>query len=638
MYAYIITSAFVLWLVLSNYLSWRRNLALAKSSGLTVISAPFYMGSMTWLILSLFVVPIARKLPNSWTEAWIDTIEPNWPFQSRFAPFARYGGMFFVASPGGIYMAAADAEGISQMCARRNDFQKPLEVYEIINIFGKTLISTEGSTWREHRKVIAPAFSEENHALVWKESLLQAQGMVDSWGVKGGNSADDMTVHNMQPEASSLSLHVISRAGFGIPLFWPGQSSDVSNKGGLAHFSSAEAPKAHNMPFKAAIDVVPNNIIWLAALSPSVLKNLPFRKPRQVYDAFVDCGLYFRELLEQKKLDASSGLAAGDSEELMASFVRGGAVEKIAVQDGKTGEEVLRQRLTDDEMIGNIFLMIFAGYETTANTIHHAMICLAINRAAQKQLQKDLDELLGGRAARDTDYTRDFDRLHGSMVGAVIHETLRLLSPVMLIPKCVRSTQQHLHINGRDVVIPNGTFIHINVIGTHRNPNSWPHSRSRRTGHPNDLDDFVPERWLLDHPYHTGRSHQGAADNEGDRGGVEFKDTSRLFSPPRGAFVPFSDGHRSCPGRRFALAEVTAVLATIFQRYTVELAVDEWASDAEVAQMTNGEKAALHAKAVDKAYWQVDTGLEAILTMKFKPGRQIPVRFVRRGKERFCAG
>jgi cytochrome P450 len=63
---------------------------------------------------------------------------------------------------------------------------------------------------------------------------------------------------------------------------------------------------------------------------------------------------------------------------------------------------------------------------------------------------------------------------------------------------------------------------------------------------------------------------------------------SSLFRPPRGAYLPFSEGYRACLSRRFAQVEIIAVLAVLFREYSVELAVDEWASDEEVDKMPVG--------------------------------------------------
>jgi hypothetical protein len=90
---------------------------------------------------------------------------------------------------------------------------------------------------------------------------------------------------------------------------------------------------------------------------------------------------------------------------------------------------------------------------------------------------------------------------------------------------------------------------------------------------------------------------------------------------------------RSCPGRRFAQVEITAVLAAIFQSHSLELDVGEWATDGEVENMGLAERRALYERAKAKAR-KLMAESETIVTLQMR-GTSVPVRFVRRGEERF---
>jgi cytochrome P450 len=223
----------------------------------------------------------------------------------------------------------------------------------------------------------------------------------------------------------------------------------------------------------------------------------------------------------------------------------------------------------------------------------------------------------------------------GSMLGAVLNEQLRIMPPTILIPKSVHPLHdQDLTLEGKKIVLPKGAFININVVGVQRNPKYWPsHGPSKVSGCKNDLDDFYPERWLA-------KVNEIADDDpepeEENFGGFTGKDTAaQLFRPARGAFVPFSDGPRSCLGRRMAQVEVVAILAVIFQTYSVELAVDEWATDEEVDKMTVKERRVLYQKAQARSRATIRTATMR-LTLKLHDGpTHIPLRFVRRGRERF---
>lgn len=76
----------------------------------------------------------------------------------------------------------------------------------------------------------------------------------------------------------------------------------------------------------------------------------------------------------------------------------------------------------------------------------------------------------------------------------------------------------------------------------------------------------------------SNTDHPVSFDDEDMRDPSEL-DTSSHFKPLKESSIPFSDGYRSCLGRRFSQVEILAVLAVIFRDYSVELAVDQFSSD-----------------------------------------------------------
>jgi cytochrome P450 len=84
----------------------------------------------------------------------------------------------------------------------------------------------------------------------------------------------------------------------------------------------------------------------------------------------------------------------------------------------------------------------------------------------------------------------------------------------------------------RGHTLPAGAVLLMSQWVVHRDPRWWP-----------DPLAFHPERWLSD-------------------------DTDR----PRHAYFPFGGGPRQCIGESFAWLEATLVLATIAQRYRLQLA------------------------------------------------------------------
>jgi len=302
--------------------------------------------------------------------------------------------------------------------------------------------------------------------------------------------------------------------------------------------------------------------------------------------------------------------------------------------------------LTDEEILGDAFIIVVAGHETTANAVHFALIQLALNPHSQRLLQKELDSIFNGQDPTQWDYDQCVNRLTGSIVGCVMNEILRVMPSVIVIPKRVtqHSTQQ-LTIAGKAHELPAGITINLNAVGAARNPKYWPSGGpSKVSGKSDDLDDFVPERWMVKSDDMNQNDAASIASENTDSEdetthGPRGPDTStHLFRPVRGSYMPFSDGARSCLGRRFAQVEVLVILAVIFQNYSIELAVDEWATDEEIGGMeVGGEERKVVYEVARKRAWEKLRGASSLLTLKLQSG-SIPVRVVKRGEERFIGG
>lgn len=166
-----------------------------------------------------------------------------------------------IASPWSTYLNCSDPEGIMQIATRRNDFPKPLEFYKIVDIFGTSIISSEGDEWKRHRKMVATAFAEKSNLLVWKESLRQVSGMITSWSEIKGNTSNSMVIKKAGIDMAHLTLHVISSAGFGVRQNWPG--GEHIKEGIVPGFNTEELSKGHTYTFKNALQELISGVIWM---------------------------------------------------------------------------------------------------------------------------------------------------------------------------------------------------------------------------------------------------------------------------------------------------------------------------------------------------------------------------------------
>ena len=527
----------------------------------------------------------------------------------------------------------AEASVITQITQRRNDFPKALEVYAILNVYGRNVVTTEGQEWRHQRKIASPQFNETNNRLVWKETLSQAQDMINSWFELDKDRS--ITIRTVAEDAMRLSLHVISRAGFGVSLVWPGAKDVDQNE-------ASKLKEGHTMSYTDALSDLLEYIIPVIVIPKPLLKLLPFKSTKIAFKAYNEWEKYMWEMFNQKKKLVLRG-KEGKTSDLMTALLKGAGVR---AQGKSVNDKPSQQTLTDQEIIGNAFVFILAGHETTANSIHFCLAYLAMNVAAQRRLQKDLDETFQGRPVSEWDYDRFISQLFGNMAGAVMNEELRLVPPVTGIPKCTEPGKpQPLIVGGKQCMVPGNTYIALMCHAAHRNPNSWPTGPPADPNNPyhpysnrdNDLEEFKPERWFKTNEDQKEAKMATTEVKETDDLNINAApDTApSLFRPEKGSYIPFSDGYRSCIGRRFAQVELLAFLALVFSQYSIELSVEEWASDEQVEKMDEIGKREVWEKAKAKIESQMRNDMFPIITLQLRKGH-FALRLVRRGKEVFA--
>jgi hypothetical protein len=227
-----------------------------------------------------------------------------------------FGEIFLIASPGQMYMNLSNPAAIIQMTTRRNDFLKPVEIYSVVDIFGRSMLSSEGDEWKRHRKIVAPAFSEKSNALVWKESLKQAAGLLKFWSNIGGNCFASMKVKDTAPGTALMTLHVISGAGFGVRQVWDDEAEKQLGTKAIPGFNTKKLEYNHKMAFKDSLNTLLKGIIWMAIFPMWVLSELcvrtvnhntddflgllPFQASKKVIQSYSECGDYYNELFEYK--------------------------------------------------------------------------------------------------------------------------------------------------------------------------------------------------------------------------------------------------------------------------------------------------------------------------------------------------
>ncbi len=128
-----------------------------------------------------------------------------------------------------------------------------------------------------HRKVTAPGFNEKNNILVFQESVAQTQGMVRKWmgpDGKGNHALTEVPMDSMR-----VTLHIISKVGFGVGLLWPGEEPSERDRKASLNYSSHEPTDGFTMSFEHALSTLLENLIWVLLLPDWLLSKNHSRSP-----------------------------------------------------------------------------------------------------------------------------------------------------------------------------------------------------------------------------------------------------------------------------------------------------------------------------------------------------------------------
>ncbi|XP_068406224.1 thromboxane-A synthase [Eschrichtius robustus] len=183
---------------------------------------------------------------------------------------------------------------------------------------------------------------------------------------------------------------------------------------------------------------------------------------------------------------------------------------------------LLSKPLTVDEVVGQAFIFLIAGYEIITNTLSFATYLLATNPDCQKKLLREVDHFSEKHPAPE------YCSLQKGLpyLDMVIAETLRMYPPAF---RFTREAAQDCEVLGQR--IPAGAVLEMAVGALHHDPEHWPRPET-----------FNPERFT-----------------------AEARRRQRPFT-----YLPFGAGPRSCLGVRLGLLEVKLTLLRVLRKFRFE--------------------------------------------------------------------
>ncbi|MEB3158152.1 MAG: cytochrome P450 [Synechococcus sp.] len=176
--------------------------------------------------------------------------------------------------------------------------------------------------------------------------------------------------------------------------------------------------------------------------------------------------------------------------------------------------------LSDDDMVEQLLLLLFAGYETTASSLSCLMRELLLHPDVEVWLREETSSLVWPPAAVEA--TTAFDAPRAPRLNALVQEVMRMTPPV---GGFFRRTTRAITLAG--VQIPAGRVIQVALAASNRHG-------------PGDLEVFRPSRHLNVDP--TGPT-----------------------------LMPFGGGERVCLGKALAELEIRLMVVGLLQQVELQL-------------------------------------------------------------------
>lgn len=291
----------------------------------------------------------------------------GWEANERHIVHEELGPVFMLVSPAGNWLCVSDASVFTEVIHRRTDFRRSMEQFAVLNVYGKNLSTTDDDEWQKHRKVTAITFTERNNELVWQQSILQTQGMLEYWLRR-------QPVSTIAEDTKVFTLNVLAAAIFNKS--YPYQGADESE--------SVKEHQDDSYLYRDSLGKILASIIPIFICGEEGLKARWTPKSwKAAGTAIATFRSYVTRLIEEERTNLE--LDVQKNQHLVAALVR-------ACEGDKAGsaQEMRNLTLSEQEIISNLFVYAFAGNDTTAIALHHLLIDLAASPETQEWIAEEI--------------------------------------------------------------------------------------------------------------------------------------------------------------------------------------------------------------------------------------------------------
>ncbi|KAA1478681.1 cytochrome P450 [Dentipellis sp. KUC8613] len=437
----------------------------------------------------------------------------------------------------------SDPRALQSIVVKDQDCFEETSVFIETNkvIFGQGLVATIGDQHKRQRKLVQPVFAVPHLKKLVPKFYEVAHRLCDviAGEVKTANDADPSgsAVLDMSMWMSRVALESVGQTILGYS------------------FDPLDSPS--NNPYSKAIrELIPTlfSVSLIRQFAPFIARlgspsfrrtiveytpNGTIQKIKNMSDVMYDTA---RDILQTKRRDIAKWGYEGSENE--------GLKDVVSVLMKENDRAAAAEKMTEDEIIGQMTVLIFGAQDTSASALSRLVYMLGQHPEVQDKLREELQTALQHRNA---DGELDYDELSSlPWLDAIIKETLRLYPPVPFVRRVttractvplltpIRPTDA-AQAPISSLTIPEGTTLFVGIAAANRSTHIWG----------SDAREWRPERWLK------------ADLIPGVQTAAEGARLPGIYA----GMMTFFGGGRSCVGFRFAQMEIKIILATLLTRF-----------------------------------------------------------------------
>lgn len=418
----------------------------------------------------------------------------------------RYSGIYQTIIP---TLILRDPELIKQITVKDFDhFTDHIHVptNDIEPIFSQNLLFLKGERWRKLRGILSPAFTGNKMRLMFELMDTSAKQYVEYFLKQNKNVVE----HELKQSFTRFANDVIANCAFGVTV-------DSLNEPDNDFFANSKALTNVNGIRSTIVSMI---VMFLPKLA-SFLRLTLF--PRATTE-------FFRNLFKNSvKMRIEQNIVRPDMIHILMEAQKGllQSEENQAKEEITSDSEgVNKTLLTEEEMVAQVLIFFFAGFETISTAATYFCYELAVNPDIQDKLRKEIDE-----ANREHNGKLSYDVLKKmKYLDMCLSESLRIHPPVPFIDRiCTKPyTIEPVMADEEPLHLTPGEVCWLPIAGLHHDEKYFEKSEK-----------YDPERF----------SYENIAN----------------INPY--AYIPFGSGPRTCIASRFAIMEVKALVLNILSKF-----------------------------------------------------------------------